>query len=318
MTGAAGFVGSHVVDELLETGYEVRCLVRATSKLRWLKGKPVALFVADLLSGDLAAAVEGVGVVIHCAGLTRGSQEALRAANQRGTRALAKACRESAARPRFVLCSSQAAAGPSTLGRPRAVEDPPAPTSDYGRSKLAAEREALAAGDRLGVVVLRPGAVYGPRDEDTLPYFKMAARGMVIAPGVRRRLVQVVHARDAARALRLAAESDTAEGKTYFVAHPQVLTWSELARGIGRATGRRTLTVRVPAVVLRGAGALAESLGLGGGAGQLDRRRARDLTQRAWTCDTEATQRELGWLPQYDIEAGLRATAEWYREQGWL
>ncbi|UCF18324.1 MAG: NAD-dependent epimerase/dehydratase family protein [Gemmatimonadota bacterium] len=318
MTGATGFVGSHAVDELLESGYRVRCLVRATSKLRWLEGKPVELVVGDLLSGDLAAAVDGVDKVIHCAGLTRGSPEALRAANQRGTLALVKACCESDGKPRFVLCSSQAAAGPSRPGRPRAVEDPPAPTSDYGRSKLAAEREALGAGDRIGVVIVRPGAVYGPRDEDTLPYFKMAAHGVVIAPGVRRRLVQVVHARDAAQALRLAAERAVALGNTYFVAHPQVLTWSQLARAIGRATGRRTLTVRLPAIVLRGAGALMELLGRGGAAGELDGRRARDLIQRAWTCGTERTQRELGWSPHYDSEDGLRATAEWYRAQGWL
>jgi nucleoside-diphosphate-sugar epimerase len=318
VTGSTGFVGSHVADALLAAGYGVRCSVRATSDLRWLKGKAVELVEADLRSGDLAGVVEGVDAVIHCAGLTRGSREALFAANRDGTKALLSACAKGERSIRFVYCSSQAAAGPGTLERPREESDPPEPTSDYGRSKLAGEEEVLRYGDRLEVSILRPVAVYGPRDEDTLPYFQMASRGLVVTPGVRRREVQLVHARDVAGALRLAVERQEAVGKTYFLGHPEIITWTELAAAIGRAVGRRTVTLRLPSAVMRAAGFGAELVGANKRPGQLDRRRAADMSERAWTCRVNRLIDELGWSPDYDGESGLRQTAEWYREEGWL
>lgn len=318
ITGGTGFVGSHVVDVALERGYQVRCTVRARSRLRWLEGKAVELVQADLREGDVATAVAGVDAVIHCAGLTRGSREALFAANHAGTVALLDAALGLQTAPRFVLCSSQAAAGPGTLQRPRREDDRPEPTSDYGRSKLAAEREVLSRADRLESVVLRPGAVYGPRDEDTLTYFRMAARGLLVVPGWRRRLIQLVHARDVARALVDAVGTARGVGRAYFIAHPEPLSWDELGARIARAVGRRVVSLRVPSPLLRLAATVAEFAGAGRRAGQIDRRRARDLIARAWTCSVDRAMDELGWSPEYDSQRGLQDTADWYRGQGWL
>jgi dihydroflavonol-4-reductase len=318
VTGGTGFVGSHVVDVLLEAGHRVRCTVRASSNRRWLEGKQVEAIGVDLRQGGLEEAVAGIDAVVHCAGLTRGSRRALFAANRDVTAALADACVGTGQTIRFVYCSSQSAAGPSSIWRPRELDEPPQPASDYGRSKLAGEVEALKRSGRLQVAVLRPAAVYGPRDEDTLPYFRMAARGVVVVPGFFTRLVQVVHARDVARALLLATERPEAVGQTYFVAHPEVVSWRELAAAIGRAVGRRTLRVHLPAWAMQVAGTVAGSLGSGRRPGQLDRRRAWELTRRAWTCRVTETVEGLRWMPEYDSERGLRATAEWYREAGWL
>jgi len=318
VTGGTGFVGSHVVDVLLESGYEVRCSVRATSNLRWVEGKSVELVEADLRGRGLAEAVAGVDAVVHCAGLTRGSTEALFAANRDGTRVLLDTCERANRDIRFVFCSSQAAAGPGTLDRPRQIGDPPAPTSDYGRSKLAGEEEVLERGERLLVTILRPVAVYGPRDEDTLPYFQMAKRGVIVVPGVRERRVQLVHARDVATALLAALRRPEAVGRTLFVGHPEILSWDRLTAAIGEAVGRRALRIRVPSAALLSAGAIAELLGSGKRSGQIDRRRAQDMAERAWTCDVEATLTELGWQPEYDAVSGFRDTADWYRTEGWL
>jgi nucleoside-diphosphate-sugar epimerase len=318
VTGGTGLVGSHVVDALLEAGLSVRCTVRATSNLRWLDGKAVELVEADLTSGALGPAVAGVDGVVHCAGLTRGSRRELMAANHEGTRMLLAACGETGQRVRFVFCSSQAAAGPGKPNRPRVVTDAPAPVSDYGRSKLAAEEEVLAYSGQLEITILRPGAVYGPRDEDTLPYFKMASRGLLVAPGLRERLVQLVHVRDVAQAMLKALRRADSVGRTYFVAHPEVVSWRRMAAALTQALGGRTVTLRLPSALVGAAGAISELLGGGRRAGQLDRRRARDMAERAWTCDVGRAIDELDWSPTFDIEEGFRDSAEWYRKEGWL
>jgi nucleoside-diphosphate-sugar epimerase len=168
------------------------------------------------------------------------------------------------------------------------------------------------------VSVLRPVAVYGPRDEDTLPYFQMASRGVIVVPGVRERMAQLVHARDVARALLAAVECPGAVGRTYFIGHPDPVGWDRLAGAIGEAVGRRPLRLRVPSFVLRGAGAVAELFGSGWKPGQLDRRRARDLSERYWTCRVDRAMDELSWKPEYDVVKGFSDTAGWYREVGWL
>jgi nucleoside-diphosphate-sugar epimerase len=202
--------------------------------------------------------------------------------------------------------------------RAREPEDAPAPTSDYGRSKLAAEQEVLKRSAQLDVVVLRPVCVYGPRDEDTLPLVRMATRGVIVVPGLRRRLIQVVHVRDVAEALRRAAERREAVGNTYFVAHPTVIDWRQLSTALDRAVGRRLIRLRLPSPLLWPMGAAGELLGGQRRAGRLDLRRARDLSQRAWTCRVDRTMEDLDWEPRYDIVKGVRDTAAWYREEGWL
>lgn len=315
VTGGTGFVGSHIVDELLDAGYRVRVPVRRTSDTGWLKGKDVERVEADLTAGDLTALVDGVDATFHVAGLTRGPESALMDVNVGATRRLVAALRD---RPghRFVLCSSQAAAGPGAPGRPRRAEDEPAPSTGYGRSKLAAER-VVAAEPGLRWTVIRATAVYGPRDRDTLPFFRMARRGIVVVPGVRRREVQMIHARDLAGAFRLAAESDAAVGRLYFAGHPERVAWSRVARAMGRAVGRRVVVVPVPSAGLRAMGAVLGALP-GDRAGRLDSRRARDLVERAWTCDVEPAARDFGWRPVHDVEKGFSNTADWYAERGWL
>jgi len=318
VTGGTGFVGSHVVDALLDIGFPTRCLVRATSDLRWLAGKPVELVRADLRGDPLEEPVDGADVVIHCAGLTRGSRESLMAANRDGTRALVEACLATGRRIRFVYCSSQAAAGPGVLDRPRRETDPPAPTTDYGASKLAAEEVVAQISAQLDVAILRPVAVYGPRDEDTLTFFKLAARGIIVTPGLRKRLLQLVHVTDLAAALVKAIERPQRSVGPFCVAHPEVVDWDQLAVAMRQAMDRSAITLRVPTGALRTIGAIAELFGEEGVPGRIDRRKAADMSERAWTCDSSRAMKELDWSPKYDVRQGFQESADWYRREGWL
>src|SRR5512141_2737981 len=183
VTGGTGFVGSHLVERLLLNGYAVTCLVRDLRHLRWLKGMEVQLAEGDCTRPEsLAAAVQGVSLVFHCAGLTKAQHARdYYIVNHLGTKNLLEACaRYNPGIEKFILVSSQAAAGPSPDGRPVNDGSRPHPVSDYGRSKLLAEDAVRGYKDRLPVVILRPPSVYGPRDADVYELFRWASRGLTL------------------------------------------------------------------------------------------------------------------------------------------
>jgi nucleoside-diphosphate-sugar epimerase len=187
VTGANGFIGSHLVEHLLASKMEVRCLVRKSSDLRWIEGLPVRIRHGDVRDGseDMKSAVDQVDLIFHLAGSTKAqSQESFDSSNFTGTMNLAEAAvRYAPNLSRFVLVSSQAAAGPSKNRLPVRETDVPRPVTPYGRSKLKAEQALLARSGELPVVVVRPPSVYGPRDRDFLTLIKLVNRGLKLRLG---------------------------------------------------------------------------------------------------------------------------------------
>lgn len=322
VTGASGFVGSHLVEVLLGRGWRVRCLVRGTTNLRWLPAERIALAHADLRDDTPAGAaalddaLRGATVVFHLAALTSAATDAeYYRVNVAGTARLAASVARTAEGTRFVFCSSLAAAGPPRPGRPAREEDEARPKSAYGRSKLDAERVLGDAG--VPHVVVRPPAVYGPRDVDILAAFRLAARGLALRlapPGQR---LSLVHASDLARGLAMAAEQSACG--LYYLSDGAVHTWEEVTAGIAAAVGRRVRVVPVP----RAAALLAAHLDRGR-ARALRRKplltpdRVRELAAPEWTCDDTRARRELGYASRVALADGLRQTAAWYRARGWL
>ncbi len=313
LTGATGFVGSHIAEALVQAGYRVRCAIRTTSDTRWLEGVPVETRPVNLASRSaLTRELHGVEYVVHAAGLTRARNEAdYFSVNAELTGTIAEAAIEVGAR-RFVLVSSLAARGPDGAR---------GPASAYGVSKLEAERRLAAVAARAGGLeagVLRPGGVYGPRDRELLPLFRLAARGFVPVPGVVGRL-QPVYATDVAAAVVRALEAETRSAGPLPLGGPEIHSWEEIAEALGAAVGRRVRPLRLPPSLFLAAGTLAElAAAVLRRAPELDRRRARDLTRLDWTCELEPAEKQLGWRPAVELEHGLTEAAEWYRRRGWL
>jgi nucleoside-diphosphate-sugar epimerase len=321
ITGATGFVGGHLAARLAGEGWKVRALVRATSDTAHLRVLGAELVVGDLDAGDaIAAAADGVDTVFHLAGATTApSEAAFRHANALGTRNVVRGVFRAPRRPRrLVYASSFAACGPAVGGRPRRIDETPAPISAYGRSKLEGEVEARAAeGGGVEVVVLRVPAVYGPGDRASfLPLFRLVQRRVAPLPSGPERRAQLIYVADLTLAFRRAA--DAAPG-TYAVAGPRAHPFGELLDEIARALGRRPLRVPVPPALFRAAGSLAERWGgLVGGAGVFNREKAEEVLAEAWECDLSGSG---GILPPDDttpLARGASETARWYRTKGWL
>jgi nucleoside-diphosphate-sugar epimerase len=322
VTGGTGFVGSHLVELLLRRGYDVLCLVRDPKRLRWLTGVKVRLATGDCSDpASLAAAVRNVAVVYHVAGLTKAHRNSdFFEVNQFGTRNLLEACeRHTPGLGKFILVSSLAAAGPAREGRPLTERDAPHPVSDYGRSKLRAEEETLRFRERFPVIILRPSAVYGPRDTDVFELFRWSTKGFLLDVGSGERFMNWCHVQDLAEALLLAGEARVPSGSIYFVAEDRVYSSSEFRRALMTTGGVRARQISVPAWAGYLIGTLSEMAGrVRGRVTIMNRQKVREAVERYWTCDLEKAHAELGFHARVTLEQGLAATWVWYREHGWI
>ena len=322
VTGASGFLGGHVVEALSARGDEVRALVRRTSKrdhLERLAG--VELFEGSVEQADrIREAVEGVDAIVHCAGIVKArDNDEFFTVNVGGTSNLVEAARERGKQlRRFVHASSLEACGPSADGHPVA-SDQEAPITSYGRSKLASEKVVLAAKDEVSVVLLRPAAIYGPRDVEILEAFKSIKRGLFpVIDGGRSKTIWI-YASDCAAACVSALDADVPSGRTYFVDDGcGAIDMRQMFGDFERALGKRALRAPLPLPVLMGVARGLEVFGrLANRRVMLTREKANMLVQD-WICTSEATRRELGWEPKVPWSQGVPRTVAWYRQHGWL
>jgi nucleoside-diphosphate-sugar epimerase len=323
LTGASGFIGGRILARLAAEGIPAVVLLRspgardrlrqgaAHAEIRWgtLADRP-----------SLEAALEGVSHVIHCAGKTK----ALRASefaevNTEGTRSLVQAMATAGnLGRRLVHLSSLAACGPAVAHAPAREDDPPRPISAYGQSKLAAE-QLIRAQAGLDAVILRPGGVYGPGDQDFLHLFRIAKRGWcpVFAGG--RQPLNLVYAEDLAAVAIRCLEADTVPGGLYHVGHPRVVTARELAETVAAVMDRPARMVRLPQALLVLLSWGGELLGrLRGIPGILGVDRRRELMAPGWVCDSTRLRERAGLECPTDLREGLKCTLEWYRATGWL
>ncbi len=322
VTGGTGFIGSHLVQALLAAGHEVRCLVRSRQRLRWLHGLEVELVEGDCRDrAALGRAVAGTDRVFHAAGVTWAVRpEEYFLHNARATLSLIEAClRHAPSLQRFVLVSSQAAAGPAIDRRPTAESDIPRPITPYGASKLAAEYHVLRFADRLPSVIIRPSAVYGPRDRAFLPYFRLARRGFLIEFVKGERIVSLCHVRDAVTGLLTAADSQVGSGSVYFIADPEPYCWRDVEQLVREAVNVAARRVVVPAWCLSMGAAIGQLYGkVTGRNTMLNRARSAELLEPCWSCDASRARRELDFKTMISLRDGLHEAVRWYEEQNWL
>lgn len=296
ITGGTGFVGSHLIELALTEGHRVQALTRrpqeAQANLTWIEGaldKP----------GSLAALCAGCDAVIHVAGVINGSPQEFHQGNVVGTQNMLAAATGAGIR-RFIHVSSLSAREPQL--------------SAYGRSKQESEAPVTASG--LDWTVVRPPAIYGPRDREMLDLFRFARKGVLpLPPGGR---ISVIHVADLCRLLLACLTHDQANGRLFEPDDGRERGWTptEFARAVGHAVRRRVLALPLPKALLM-AGARIDRL-IRGNRAKLTRDRVNYFCHPDWVAAAESRPPADLWLPHIPTEDGLAATARWYEAQGWL
>ncbi len=322
VTGATGFVGSHLTEALAQRGYHIRCLTRPSSDLSWLKSLPVELVQADMNDHEsMIPAVRGANLIFHLSGLTKAKKEsAYYKANADASRVLYEVCHKvNPGVAKIVHVSSLAAAGPAVPGKPRIETDPPLPLTYYGKSKFEGERYAREYMRYLPITVISPPAVYGPREKDIYFYFKLIRRHIEPRIGLKPKYLSIVYVKDLVDAILLAADKPESTGQSYFVDDGNIYSWRDVSLTIRTVMNRKTIPVLIPQWKISVWAFLAELfMSFSSKPALINRQKILELKQEAWTCSSRKIREELGFASRYDFERGARETAQWYEENGWL
>lgn len=320
VTGASGFIGSHLRDALIAGGADVVSLVRPVSPAT-KHGRSIGVEYADLDGLKRLMREERPEYVFHVAGATKGvTYEDFRRANVVPTQNLIEAlASEHASVKRFVFVSSQTAYGPSNEGPPTRESDEPKPVEHYGRSKLEAERAVQEYGARLPWTIIRPSGVYGPADVDVFVLFKSAKTGVNLFFGNRDKRMSMVYVDDLVEAIAAAALSERSVGRGYFISDGVPYTWAEFQQHIVAAVGKRTFSLNLPSFVVPMAGRAGELLtALDGKPRLFNRQKALMDAERAWVCSPEAARADFDYQPRVSVADGTRRAYHWYVANKWL
>jgi nucleoside-diphosphate-sugar epimerase len=329
VTGASGFIGSTLIGELDTLGFEVFALMRKTSKTTNLEGLKFQRVEGDLSDYEsLCRAVEGVDYVFHLAGVTRAkSKRVFFEENVKGTERIARAIQD--VRPsltRMVYISSLAAGGPSHSLRPKIESDRAHPVSSYGASKLQAEKELLRFKCEFPLAIVRPPIVYGPKDQAIFLMVKTIARNLMpILHGSNRsghKYYSAIHAKDLCRGLvqiALAPKDAIASGEVFYLAGDGIHTYQEWVSAIAEKLNCEPLRLGIPNFLMK---TVARAMGtaelLSPRPFVLNVDKLRELLPDYWICSNQKAKTMVGFVPEFDLVAGLEDTIDWYKKQRWI
>jgi dihydroflavonol-4-reductase len=322
VTGGTGFIGSHLVEALVQGGAWVRCLIRRTSDARWLRDLPVDYVYGDCRDkSSLKEAVHGVDQVFHLAGVTKAvKDETYFQVNAYGTENLVHACLEhNPDLQKFIYVSSQAAAGPSRNGCKKTETDHCEPVSSYGRSKRLGEELALAHVHELPLVILRPPVVYGPRETDLYIFLKLLAKRIQpFISGLDQRFT-LCYVQDVVQAILLASEMDASRGEIFFLSDGTDYCVEEIGKTFAQAMDITPIHIRIPRWAIFGMARVSETLSKFSGKPPLiNKGKVDEMVQRHWVCDISKAQTVLCFQPRVALTAGAKQTVDWYRREHWL
>ncbi len=318
VTGATGFIGTNLVQELLRRNYSVSCPVRSMARAGHLRqNRNIQLFEEDLCAPRyIGEHIRKSDIVFHLAGTTKAIRKSdYFRGNLETTRQLSTMIsRHAPKHQKTVYISSQAAGGPSA-SEPGVDEETAEslPVSTYGRSKRCAEENILSLGKEFPVVILRPCIVFGPHDQGMKLLFQAASKGLLIKSGFRRFPVNLIYVEDLVDAIIMAGESDRANGQLFYVTDGVAYSWDTLLCTMANHTNPGAFTITVPLAVLWLLCQIGAPLGfLTGKAQDLNPDKWHEIKQHGWLCSSKHIEEELGFQARWTLDRAIKTTSAWY------
>lgn len=322
ITGATGFIGSHLTEHLIAEGYQVRCLVRKSSNLKWIENSGAEIVVCTLFNPEaLAMELKDTDYVVHLAGVVKARNlQGYLNGNVEITRNILDAALKAGGNLKKIICtSSLAVAGPNKVGHPSDETWDYNPQSYYGKAKVEQEKLCKQYMDKLPISIIRPPSVYGPRDTEIFTVFKAMSQGAFARVGFNRKTLSMIYIDDLIRGIQQVMESEKAIGQTYFLSSEEEYDWGQIAAAGKKALGKGFLELKVPHFLVFGVAFIAEKIaGLSGKASTLNVEKAKEIVQESWTCSPAKAMKELGFSQQVSLEEGFQETVNWYRKEGWI
>ena len=325
ITGGTGFVGNHLVKAAHEAGHNLFLLVRESSNRSDISFPGVTFLYAELTDQSalekvflqLQEKAVKLDFVIHGAALTKAkSLDAFFKVNTQGTASLLGLIKQYQSQiKQFIFISSLAASGPTDYGSTILLEDEN-PITDYGRSKLEAEK-ILKKSD-LPFVIFRPTAVYGPKEKDIFTLFEIVYKGALPLIGFHQQALTFIYVKDLV-SLLLSALQSSAINKTYFVTDGNIYDKADLGNYISKQQNKQAIRFTIPLSIMKVLAFFSQSFyGLQGKLAPLNSEKYKELKAASWNCETKNTFEDFNFSPVYNLEKGVKETADWYEEKGWL
>ncbi len=287
-----------------------------------MKDSPVEFVVGNCQDrNSLKQGVKDVDQVFHLAGVTTAVKEKTYfEVNALGTENLVQACIENNTRlKKFIYLSSQAAAGPCRSGGKKKESDPCEPVSPYGKSKLLGEQLALSHSHELPLLILRPCAVYGPRDKGFYDLFKCLSKRIKPCLSDHDQHISMCYVQDLVRAILLAAETQTESGEIFFLSDGQDYRMEEIGDIFAQAMEISALQLRLPKQMLFGMAFFAECFSrVSGKPSIMSRGKVEEMIRKNWLCDITKARTLLGFDPRISLARGAELTVAWYKKENWL
>ncbi|MCU0327579.1 MAG: NAD(P)-dependent oxidoreductase [Chitinophagales bacterium] len=325
ITGANGFVGSHLATQLLEEGYEVHCIVRKGSNINALKDLNCTIHPIGLLDTDALVSLfkqYNITWIFHLAGTVKALKlDDYISGNVTPTENILKAASQVSNIQKIVMTSSLAATAPTTVGKPNDENVENKPLTDYGRSKVMQEELAKQYFDTLNITIVRPPVVYGERDTEVLLFFQTVKKGILPLIGKENQSLSLVYVGDLVRGLIDAAvNSQITKSQTYFLGgHQDEYLWKDIADIVSQTFGKSYFTIRVPKFLVHYIAGISEFIAkIMGKVAILNRQKADEMVCPSWSCTSAKANRDFGYTPKMSLQEGLTKTLAWYRNHQWM
>ncbi len=328
ITGASGFIGSFLVEKGLELGYNVYAAVRKTSNTKYISDKRVKLIYLELNNRESMQnefqQLQQQGIVfdyvIHNAGATKVIKPVdFHLINNQYTQNLMEALVEADTIPKkFIFMGSLAAYGPGIdATTPVSPQSIPNPVTEYGRSKLAAEKYIFSQ-NKIPFLVFRPTGVYGPREMDYYDYFKTINNKLEVYIGSSKQQLSFIYVKDLVAVIYKSLDTEIVN-KAYFVTDGKGYSTKQFAEIVKQKLNKKTIKLVIPKFLVKIIAIVSEKIAkVRKTTSILNRDKYYELTAKNWLCDASKTIKDFNFVPQYDLKKGVEETIDWYKQNKWL